>query len=156
MLNLCASFNSIHWHLLIKRSENEIASFFMNLLISILGAVSIKRCRLTSNGIPMLKIRRSRDRLIFNMGTPIPGKDGLYIETWPCCLRSEVDTSDTPITIHALSGSKTWREMKTKYRQVSNIRRTKSQDLKYSRTGRAAVFAESLEARWPDGLEYLL
>ena len=31
----------------------------------------------------MLKIRRSRDRLIFNMGIPIPGKDGLYIETVP-------------------------------------------------------------------------
>ena len=30
---------------------------------------------------PMLKIRRSCDRLIFNMGIPIPGKDGLYIET---------------------------------------------------------------------------
>ena len=28
----------------------------------------------------MLKIRRSHDRLIFNMGIPIPGKDGLYIE----------------------------------------------------------------------------
>ena len=31
----------------------------------------------------MLKIRRSRDRLIFNMGIPIPGKGGLYIETGP-------------------------------------------------------------------------
>ena len=31
----------------------------------------------------MLKIRRCRDRLIFNMGIPIPGKDGLYIETGP-------------------------------------------------------------------------
>ena len=31
----------------------------------------------------MLKIRRSCDRLIFNMGIPIPGKGGLYIETWP-------------------------------------------------------------------------
>ena len=31
----------------------------------------------------MLKIRRSRDHLIFNMGIPIPGKDGLYIETGP-------------------------------------------------------------------------
>ena len=31
----------------------------------------------------MLKIRRSHDRLIFNMGIPIPGKDGLYIETGP-------------------------------------------------------------------------
>ena len=31
----------------------------------------------------MLKIRRSGDRLIFNMGIPIPGKYGLYIETGP-------------------------------------------------------------------------
>ena len=31
----------------------------------------------------MLKIRRSRDHLIFNMGIPILGKDGLYIETGP-------------------------------------------------------------------------
>ena len=31
----------------------------------------------------MLKIRRSRDRLIFNMGIPIPGKEALYIETEP-------------------------------------------------------------------------
>ena len=31
----------------------------------------------------MLKLRRSHDRLIFNMGIPIPGKDGLYIETGP-------------------------------------------------------------------------
>ena len=29
----------------------------------------------------MLEIRRSRDRLIFNMEIPIHGKDGLYIET---------------------------------------------------------------------------
>ena len=31
----------------------------------------------------MLKIRRSRDRLIFNIGIPILGKEGLYIETGP-------------------------------------------------------------------------
>ena len=31
----------------------------------------------------MLKIRRSPDRLIFNIGIPIAGKDGLYIETGP-------------------------------------------------------------------------
>ena len=49
-------------------------------LWSLLG-VSIYSCRLTRIGIPMLKIRRSHDRLIFNMGIPIPGKDGLYIET---------------------------------------------------------------------------
>ena len=31
----------------------------------------------------MFKIRRSRDRLIYNMGLPIPEKDGLYIEIGP-------------------------------------------------------------------------
>ena len=34
----------------------------------------------------MLKIRRSHNRLIFNMGIPIPGKDGLYIKTGPSIL----------------------------------------------------------------------
>ena len=34
----------------------------------------------------MLKIRRSHDRLIFNLGIPIPVKDGLYIETGPSML----------------------------------------------------------------------
>ena len=47
------------------------------------GGVSIYICHVTSIGIPMLKIRRSRDRLIFNMGIHIPGKDGLYIEKGP-------------------------------------------------------------------------
>ena len=32
----------------------------------------------------MVKIRRSRDRLVFNMGIPIPGKDCLNIEMGPC------------------------------------------------------------------------
>ena len=31
----------------------------------------------------MLKSRRYRDRLIVNMGIPIPGKDSLYIGTGP-------------------------------------------------------------------------
>ena len=31
----------------------------------------------------MLKIRRSHDRLIFNMEIPILGKNGLYIKTGP-------------------------------------------------------------------------
>ena len=35
----------------------------------------------------MIKIRRSCNRLIFNMGIPIPGKDGLYVETGPVRLR---------------------------------------------------------------------
>ena len=34
-------------------------------------------------GIPMLRIRRSGDRLSFNMRIPIHGKDGLYIGTGP-------------------------------------------------------------------------
>ena len=34
-------------------------------------------------GIPMLKIRRSNDRLILNVGIPIPENDGLYIEMGP-------------------------------------------------------------------------
>ena len=38
----------------------------------------------------MLKIRRSRDRLIFTMGIPIPGKDGLYIETGPWCHQTTI------------------------------------------------------------------
>ena len=47
------------------------------------GLSQYNDCRLTSIGIPMLKIKRFRDRLIFNMGIPIPGKDGRYIETRP-------------------------------------------------------------------------
>ena len=35
-----------------------------------------------------LDITRSHDSLIFNMAIPIPGKDGLYIETGPWYLHS--------------------------------------------------------------------
>ena len=43
----------------------------------------------------MLKIRHSRDRLIFNMGISILGKDDLYIETGPClCCVSEAAMAD--------------------------------------------------------------
>ena len=34
-------------------------------------------------GIPMLKIRWSHHRLIFNMGIPIPREDSFYIEPGP-------------------------------------------------------------------------
>ena len=47
------------------------------------GAISIRKTVLPGMAIPMLKIRRLNGRLIFNMGIPIPGKDGLYIETGP-------------------------------------------------------------------------
>ena len=55
-----------------------------------LAAISILRCRLTSIGV--LKVRQSHDRLIFNMGIPIPGKDGLYFETGPRCLSQDCGT----------------------------------------------------------------
>ena len=45
--------------------------------------VSIQRPSFSCMGIPMLKIRRSRDRLIFNMGIPILVRRHLYIETAP-------------------------------------------------------------------------
>ena len=35
---------------------------------------------------PHVKMRQSHDRLIFNMGIPIHGKDSLYIETGPSCV----------------------------------------------------------------------
>ena len=47
------------------------------------GAVSVQRCCLTSIGIPMLKIRRSCDPLIFNMGIPIPGKTVFILKQDP-------------------------------------------------------------------------
>ena len=63
------------------------------------GAVSIWRCRLTSIGIPMLKMRQSHDRLIFSMGIPIPGK-----ERWEY---SQQDIVDIPTCRWAASGTKT-------------------------------------------------
>ena len=44
-------------------------------------ASSQYRCRLTSISIPLLKIRRSQDRLIFNMGIPIP-VNAVFILKW--------------------------------------------------------------------------
>ena len=47
------------------------------------GHVSIKRPSFPGMEIPMLKIRRSWDRLIFNMGIPILAWRYLYIEMAP-------------------------------------------------------------------------
>ena len=47
------------------------------------GGFSKQRGLLSSIGIPILKIRRSHNHLIFNMGMPLPGKNGLYIEMGP-------------------------------------------------------------------------
>ena len=53
----------------------------------------------------MLKIRRSRDRLIFNMGLPIVLRRHLYIETAPClCCRTAptyIQDAESVITVPA-------------------------------------------------------
>ena len=65
-------------HIFLVRVSYRVS--FVNFYKRKLGVVSISRCRLTSLRFPMLKIRLSHDRLIFNMGISIPGKDGFYIE----------------------------------------------------------------------------
>ena len=50
----------------------------------------------------MLKIRRSRDRLIFNMGIPIPGKDGLILRRGPGSL------CDLVISTHDIGHACVW------------------------------------------------
>ena len=52
------------------------------------GAVSIRKTVLPGMAIPMLKIRRPKGRLIFNMGITIPGKTVFLIETAPRSLYS--------------------------------------------------------------------
>ena len=49
----------------------------------------------------MLKIRRSRDRFIYNMRIPIPGKDGLYIEAPP---RRSVDMDIDVYAVEYMAG----------------------------------------------------
>ena len=71
-----------------SKSFNSIPiQFMLNWIELIINSNSIheliRALHLTSIGIPMLKVRRSRDLLIFNMETTIPGKDGLYVETAP-------------------------------------------------------------------------
>ena len=56
-------------------------------------------------GIPMLKIRRSLDRLIFNMGIPILVRRHLYTKTAPWLLPSQ-RTSDVKLDTHV--GSLEW------------------------------------------------
>ena len=50
------------------------------------GPASIQRPSFPGLGIPVLKIRRSWDRLIFNMGIPILVRGYLYINTAPWVL----------------------------------------------------------------------
>ena len=79
---------------MLKERENEkinLTDFsyedrFVYIFVDTGARLNIKYC-LTTIGIPMLKMRRSHDRLVFNMGIPIPRKDGLYIETGPGALK---------------------------------------------------------------------
>ena len=55
----------------VKSLSCDVAGHCRFILLSPdLGAVSTQRCRLTSIGIPMIKKKRSHDRLFVNMGIP--------------------------------------------------------------------------------------
>ena len=56
-----------------------------------------QRCRLTGIGIPVLKIRRSHDRLIFNMGIPYITKTVFILREDPCSLSQATQTGDWPM-----------------------------------------------------------
>ena len=62
-----------------------------------LGLVSISRPSFSGMGIPMLKIRRSRHRLIFNMGIPILVRWHLYSETAPRGSNTRVNLGWYPV-----------------------------------------------------------
>ena len=72
-----------NWSMLVKRASVYDTLLRLDHYRCDHGGVSLYKYRLTGIGILMLKIKRSGDRLIFNMGIPILGKDGLYIETGP-------------------------------------------------------------------------
>ena len=55
--------------------------------------------------IPMLKIRRFHDLLIFNMAIPIPVKDGLYIEMGPWILGLVCNYASVYIVIIGLNNA---------------------------------------------------
>ena len=81
---ICDLFSSLF--ILIQKfceHSSSFSKYSSNQGPRILGAVSIRKTVLPGMAIPMLKIRRPNGHLIFNMGIPIPGKDGLYIETGP-------------------------------------------------------------------------
>ena len=59
-----------------------------------LGVVSILRCRFTSIGIPMLKIRPRRDHIMFNMGIPYLKRRSVYNDgLWVSHGKSQVDST---------------------------------------------------------------
>ena len=72
------------WSLDVIRSHKTGPWFCLTLLYySNLGTISIEKCCLTSIGITMLKVRRSCDRLNFNMGIPYMGKTVFILRRGP-------------------------------------------------------------------------
>ena len=65
-----------------------------------LGPVSILRSTFLCMGIPMLKIRRSRDLLIFNMVIPLPVRWYLYIQTAPWIAFNMAGALEAMLTSH--------------------------------------------------------
>ena len=56
-------------------------------------------------GIPMLKIRRSQDRLIFNMGIPILVRRHLYIDTAPWIQSVPGETNVCPVNLGIINAT---------------------------------------------------
>ena len=67
----------------IKFSRFIYNTVLFNTILQKSGAVSIYRCRLTSIGIPFIKIRRPHDHLIFIMEIPLPGNAVLILKQGP-------------------------------------------------------------------------
>ena len=80
---------------IIKSCMNVSISLPQGMWLETGGHLNIKIHHLASIGIPMLKIRRSHDCLIFNMEIPIPGKESLYIETGPGYDLSMLESKET-------------------------------------------------------------
>ena len=90
--------------------QRMVRGMINSLFLRYLGSVSIWRPSFLGMGIPMLKIRRSQDRLIFNMGILTLVRRHLYIQMPPGCdfigeffkVISQIDVRALPVKL--LSG----------------------------------------------------
>ena len=101
-------------------------------------ADSIKRFHLTSIGNPIMEIRRSYDRLISTMGFPILVRRHLYIESGSRSSAEVISALynaddlvfiDKCISRHRATMIQSYIHYVHEYRKISNIRRTKFQNL---------------------------
>ena len=97
--------------------ELFVLMFLLILVVVLVVVTSMKsprapsqyKDRLSSYGIHMLEIRRSRNPLIFNMGIPILVRQRLYIEMAPSCLTSRhVDWTYAKIDTRHFSTGSQW------------------------------------------------